>query len=177
MRGRVERGFAAGGAPYGYRLEKPDPTGPSSYVIVPEAAAIVRRIFEDYLKGASLRDLAHGLNRAEVASPRPRALNKLRPSWSTTALREMLLNPLYKGERIWNRSQWIKDHETGKRRKFKRPESEWIRSSDPALAIVSTKVWQAAQASMRERGRLYTRSADGRRFAGSALRGEDGQGG
>jgi hypothetical protein len=35
-----------------------------------------------------------------------------------------LLNPMYTGQRIFNRTKWIKDHETGRRRRFARLESE-----------------------------------------------------
>ena len=155
MRGRVERGFAAGGAPYGYRLEKAETDGPSCYVVVEEAAAVVRRIFEDYAKGASLRELAFTLNRERIAPPRPRALKGRPPSWSVTALRSMLLNPLYRGELLWNRSKWIKDHETGRRRRFERPEIEWVRSALPPPVIVEPETWEAAVRTLRQRGRAY----------------------
>jgi hypothetical protein len=46
---------------------------------------------------------------------------------------------------VWKRSEWITDHETGKRRRFERPEADWIRQALPNLAIVSEEVWTRAQ--------------------------------
>ena len=71
--------------------------------------------------------LARRLNAEGVPPPRPRALSGRPASWAPTAIREMLRNRLYVGERVFNRSEWVKDHETGKRRRFERPESEWVR--------------------------------------------------
>ena len=76
----------------------------------------------------------------------------------------MLRNDLYRGERIWNRSEWIKDHETGKRRRYERPESEWVRREDDAWRIVSDEVWERVRARIRQR--------QGTMRAGSIRRGE-----
>lgn len=47
---------ASGTAPYGYRIED------KKLVIVPEEAAVVRYVFEEYAKGVSKRELADKLN-------------------------------------------------------------------------------------------------------------------
>ena len=47
----------------------------------------------------------------------------------------IVMNPTYRGEVVWNRSEWIKDHETGKRRRHERPESQWVRHRDEPLRI------------------------------------------
>ena len=175
--GRAERGLSAGGLPYGYRSipasldarGRPIEQAGKRIVIHEAEAATVRRIFELYLKGSGFREVAHRLNSEGVVPPRPRALRHRRPSWSPTAVREMLLNPLYTGERIFNRTEWIKDHETGRRRRFVRPESEWIRRDCPDLRIVSKETHEAVQAEMRRRFHTgaYERQADGSRFAGT----------
>jgi hypothetical protein len=36
----------------------------------------------------------------------------------------------------------VKDHETGKRRRYERPECEWVRQHDEARRIVSDDVWE-----------------------------------
>jgi hypothetical protein len=81
----------------------------------------------------------------------------------------MLLNPLYAGDRIFNRSEWIKDHETGNRRRFSRPESEWVRKECPGLAVLSRATHAAVQAEMRRRSQVapYERKPDGGRIAGT----------
>ena len=73
-------------------------------------------------------------------------------SWSLTAIRPILMNEIYRGEVIWNRSEWIRDHETNKRKRHMRPESEWIRAPRPELAIVPEDLWYRAQELRESRG-------------------------
>ena len=68
------------------------------------------------------------LSSPEITSP-VRAPNPLLietphgKGWAPTVIREILRNPIYRGERIWNRSYSVKDHEMGRRRRFERPEN------------------------------------------------------
>ena len=177
LRGRVERKLAAGAVPYGYRTEpvpsgQVDPHGraiPAGYRIIvePGEAAVVRGLFERYAAGEGLRVLAHRLNAKGIRSPRPRAAKARGASWAPSTIREMLRNPLYRGELVWNRSEWIKDHETGKRRRHERPESEWLRQHDEAWRIVSDAAWQAAQRTREGRGASLLRRPNGQIMASS----------
>ncbi len=177
LRGRVERNLFAGGTPYGYRTE-PVPSGrqdhrgndiPAGYelLIDDQQAEAIRRIFDRYNRGDGFRSIAHDLNADQVPPPRPRSQKGKGAAWSISAIRSMILNPIYRGEYIWGRSEWIKDHETGKRRRYERPESEWVRKFDPAWQIVSEETWNNAQAAMRKRARGYGRSGNGT-FGGRA---------
>jgi hypothetical protein len=74
----------------------------------------------------------------------------------------MLLNSLYKGELIWGKTESHKDHETGARKRYPRPESEWIRRSDPALMIVDPSEWELAQTTRKLRSRWKLRDSAGR---------------
>jgi hypothetical protein len=74
---------------------------------------------------------------------------------------EMLRNPIYAGERIFNRSEWIKDHETGRRRRYERPPEEWVREERPDLVIVSRETFDAAKRVAANRGTTFERHADG----------------
>jgi site-specific DNA recombinase len=161
MRGRAERGLSAGGRPFGYRSEaigsgRFDSHGAElaagyRLVVEDQQAAVVRRAFEWYAEGDGLRVIAHRLNREGAPCPRPRRNRSKPPSWSVAALRKMLLNPIYKGDPVWNRLEWIKDHDTGKRRCFDRPPEEWVQQHDEALAIVSPELWERAQRAREER--------------------------
>src|ERR687890_2211062 len=65
LRGRVELGKAGGGVSFGYRIVRTFENGVVSTgdrEIVPEEAAIVRRIFNDYRAGASPKQIAKALN-------------------------------------------------------------------------------------------------------------------
>lgn len=178
LRGRVERGFSGGGCPYGYR-SVPVPSGrvdahgrdvPAGYRWErdEEQAAVVRHIFEWYVAGEGLKAIARRLNRDGVPSPRPRATRR-RQGWSFTAIHPLLQNAIYKGEYVWNRSEWIKDHETGSRRRYDRPESEWVRQHDEAWRIVPDALWEAAQHHRAERSRVVHRPGSNQ-FSGKGPR-------
>ncbi len=149
LKGRALAGASAGGLPYGYRK-----TEVGQRAIDDAEAAVVRRIFNDYLDGLSPRRIADNLNRERIKSPRG-------STWAVSAVYGdakrgigILGNPIYIGRQVWNRSQWIKDPETGLRTRKERPESEWIVTEHPELAIIDPVTWQAAQkrlASRRQR--------------------------
>jgi site-specific DNA recombinase len=154
LRGRVERRLAPGGLPYGYASERLE--AGSRIVVVPERAAVVRRIFGFYSSGVGLRSIAHDLNAEGIPAPRGKG-------WAPSALREILRNRLYVGEYVWNRSEWIKDHETGRRRRFERPEREWVIQRDESWRIISADVWSAVQDQFALRSSQEARSRAGGR--------------
>jgi len=172
LRGCFDRKLATGGAPFGYRTV-PIVVGQDAHghpvtqgyrlEVNPELAPIVVRLFEGYARqGLGLRTLAHRMNAEGIAPPRPRGARGRAASWSPTAIREMLRNPLYRAERVWNRSEWIKDHETGRRQRFERPESEWVRQQEEAWRIVPDELWQAAQEARGRRNERHVRDAKGK---------------
>jgi DNA invertase Pin-like site-specific DNA recombinase len=165
MRGRAERSLSTGGTPYGYRTEmipsgRVDPRGQPiadgyRIEVEPGEAAAVRRIFELYAMGEGLRAIAHRLNAEGVRSPRGKG-------WAPSALGALLGNRIYRGEYVWNRSEWIKDHETGKRLRYERPESECVRQQLPELEIVSVDLWGRVRSVGAEKRSEYTRGEGGR---------------
>ncbi len=156
LRGKAERGLNAGGRPFGYRSE--DVEGGKRLVVDESQAPIVRRIFDEFNSGESLRAIAHGLNADGIESPRAKG-------WAISALRALILNPIYRGEYVWNKSEWVKDHETGKRKRHERPESEWLRAEDPSWEIVEPAAWHAAQHELARRAGHHRRTSAGH-FAG-----------
>ena len=171
LQGQFERGFWTGGTVYGYSSEpdytsgKRDSRGepkPDGYrlVIDGDQATVIRRIFADYIAGQSHKTIAKTLNREHVPPPKKRQHRG--GSWAPTAIRAMLLNSLYKGELIWGKTESYKDHETGTRKRYPRPESEWIRRSDPALMIVDPSEWERAQTTRKMRSRWKLRDSAGR---------------
>jgi site-specific DNA recombinase len=115
-------------------------------------------MFREFVGGSSLRELAHALNADRIASPRVRG-------WSVSALQVLLANPIHRGERIFNCSERVKDHETRRRRRYERPESEWVRREEPALAIVEPATWWAARCEA-ERRRKTAKRDDAGKFTG-----------
>lgn len=144
--GQVDRGFVAGGKSYGYRIIKAD--AGSTYEIDSKQAKWVRWIFERYADGWSVQRIAHELNHKAVPSPRA-------STWAVSALygapnkgSGILNNELYIGRYIWNRSQWVKDPDTGKRQRIDRPKEEWKITDVPELRIVDDSLWHAARLRM-----------------------------
>ena len=171
LAGQVERGFHAGGMSFGYRSVGDDRG--HRLEIDAEAADWVRWIFAHYADGWSCQRIAAELNSKRVRSPRA-------TSWSVSALygspakgSGVLNNELYIGRYIWNRSQWVKDPDSGKRQRIVRPKQEWRIIERPELRIVSDELWTAVRARMekpRREGGSRGRSAAPRTLFGGLMR-------
>jgi site-specific DNA recombinase len=149
QKGTVQRGRAAGGLSYGYRVVREfDDRGEmirGGREIDPDQAAVVRRIFEAMGAGRSARSVATELNRAGIPSPAG-------GSWSASTINGnrarrsgLLFNDLYVGRIVYNRVRMIRDPESGKRISRPNPESEWVIQEAPELRIVSDELWAAVQ--------------------------------
>lgn len=143
LRGQFERGFAAGGRTYGYTTV-PE-AGGHRVVVNDEQAGHVRWIFEQVAAGATLRSIVYALNDRGVPSPRG-------SGWAASALvgnaamgDGLLNNELYIGRVVWNRRQWLKDPETGKRQSVPRPREEWLVREAPELRIIDQPLWDATR--------------------------------
>ena len=142
LAGRVARGHHAGGMAYGY-TSTGDDLG-KTLQINPEQARTVLEIFRRYAQGESCQRIASDLNARGVPGPRG--------TWAVSALygsprkgTGILNNDLYRGLYIWNRSQWTKDPDTGKRTRIERPRDEWQKVERPDLRIVPDELWNAAR--------------------------------
>ena len=148
LTGQALAGYSAGGLPYGYESIS-DGKG-FKRRIVEEQAHWVRYIFRRFAEGASVRTIADELNRKGVPTRRGN-------TWTHTALYPdakmigILGNPIYHGQQIWNRTRWLKDPMTGKRRRIIRPREDWIITEAPELKIVDDALWEAVQARIRAR--------------------------
>lgn len=122
-------------AAFGYKFGEDRRT----YVIDEDKAIWVKRVFDWYVAGKSLRWIAMELTNAGV----PTALRAER--WRLESVRRMLQHEVYKGTYIANRYQqeWV--WEAGKQKKVHsfKPEDEWIYIQVPA--IVSEEQWEEAQ--------------------------------
>ncbi|MCL2195111.1 MAG: recombinase family protein [Oscillospiraceae bacterium] len=113
-------------------------------------ARIVRMIFELYvheqlgMRKISFRLLEHG-----ITSSRGNAFN-------TTTIKNILLNPKYKGWYCANKSKSL-DYKT--KRSAKLDKSEWICYPDESIpAIVSEDLWERANAQLQQRGEAFKQS-------------------
>lgn len=146
LKERHRLGFMTKPPPYGYRVsysvENGKPVGLPRQVN-PAEAAIVKRMFSEYLSGESFLHIARDLNRSAIAS----RSGKL---WSGNTIRGIVMNPFYCGLlRV--------DFHRGKRQK---PREEWSIYPGKHEPIVSQSDWQSAQ-------ELRTRKAKNSRAFGA----------
>ncbi len=126
--------------PYGYRRVPRGADGAAHLIIHEPEAAVVRRIFTDFLAGHSLRHLAVTLSAEGIASPEGR------PVWRLSTICRLLRNEAYAGRLYWNRTQTSYDPALGRTRATLRPREEWIEIPIPAIIDEATLEAVAATA-------------------------------
>jgi site-specific DNA recombinase len=146
MEGVIRDGRHAGGKAYGYR---PIPGRAGELEIVEDQAKIVRRIFEEFAKGYTARDIAGRLNGDGVEPPHGIRWNASTIYGSVQRGNGLLLNEIYIGQIVWNKVRMVKDPETGKRISRPNPSTQHKRSAAPHLRIVDDGTWKAVQAKRR----------------------------
>lgn len=141
--------FIGAFAPYGY---KKDPERKGHLIIDPEAAAVVRDIFDMYINGSGRTAIARYLNERGVLSPagykaangeKYRNTSKSEEAkwhdWTVTAI---LHNEVYIGNLIQNRY-----HSISYKSKIKKPvpKNEWIRAENTHEPIIDKEIFRAVQ--------------------------------
>jgi DNA invertase Pin-like site-specific DNA recombinase len=163
-RGRIGRflnGYNPGGGCYGYRnVPEEDYTRKGAYGRPavngvrqeknPATSKIVLRIFQSYAEGMSYREIAVMLNREGIpTSQGPRS--KRKSTWSKNAIHSILENSRYIGKLTWGTTREELDPETGQRKRFPVPQSEWQFREFPELRIVSDELWEMVQLKRKEK--------------------------
>ena len=151
LRSRVRAGRIAGGACYGYKLERhSDGSGRRFTTAVVDAAQapIVERIFREYLSGRGLKAIAHQLNHDGV--PAPSAGRRGSGSWASSAVRTILLNVRYRGLYIHGRIKKVR--QGGGTIRVKADPTEMITMEIPEWRIVDDAIWFAVNETFSSRG-------------------------
>ncbi|MEO1207197.1 MAG: recombinase family protein [Pseudomonadota bacterium] len=147
LRGRVEQGKSGGGRTYGYDVVRK--VGPQGEVIRgdrtinDDEAAIVRRIFNEYIAGLSPKKIAFQLNAEKIPGPSGKAWGPSTIYGNRERGTGIINNELYIGRLVWNRLRYIKDPDTGKRVSRLNPKDEWIIKDVPELRIIDDDLWNA----------------------------------
>src|SRR5262245_1058441 len=155
--GQFLKGYATGGRTYGYRSEPVHEAGrtdshgqriPIDYRITlePSEASVVRQIFKLFLGGSGEKAIAKQLN-----------LDHARRPWRPNTIYLMLQNSKYVGRFFFNRREWRKNPETGRRVYRWRPREQWESKVIDTLKIVDDKTWEAAQRRLQNRQHLFSR--------------------
>ncbi|GAA6410244.1 recombinase family protein [Blautia hominis] len=94
--------------PYGYQFNGDDKT---SLLLDTEVAQVVRRIFDERLKGTTYANIARHLNEAEIAPPalyltkKGYRLNYVVNQWMDYMVKKILMNPVYAGTMVNHKTE------------------------------------------------------------------------
>ena len=154
MEAAMVAGKIVTGPSYGYRRAiRFDVKGASIagiFEIDDAAAAVVRRIYEEFANGRSSRNIAARLNADGIPAPRGGAWNASTIRGDPKKYTGIINNPLYAGRLFWMRREWRRDPNSATRaRRYRmRDESEWHTIDVPDLRIVYQGVVEAAHAEL-----------------------------
>ncbi len=149
QRGAVSRGRIPGGLAYGYRvvprLNDRGELERGLREIVEEEAAIIRRVYREYLAGMSPKAIAHQLNREGVPSPAGGEWRSSSIAGHRARRLGMLHNPIYAGRFLYGRVTMKLDPESRKRISRVTSSEDQVMVEMPELRIVDEETWQAVQ--------------------------------
>jgi site-specific DNA recombinase len=161
-------------SPYGYYIPthadairgtyKAEDVG--KYFLVEDEARHVRTMFEMYVAGASLRDIARHLNAQNIPTPRGGS------QWRAETISSFLKNETYKGTPAYRKTKRIVDEKRILRGfskidiEQKRPEDERIYLTAPR--VVSDELWRTANERL-ERARAERSGRTDRKYMLSGL--------
>ncbi len=148
--GQKQRGFSVGERTFGYKsvpygefvIDKkgvPRPEG-HKLELEPREASVVQRIFNSYNDGCSINGIAKMLNEEGILGR-----NNQKYKWSNSTISRILDNEKYIGKWVWNKTESRRDPSTGRRKRFPKPESEWITNFDESLRIIPQKLWESVR--------------------------------
>lgn len=142
---RMENGtFISSSCPYGYDSQH------GKMVINEAQAAIVRRIFEEFLRGYGCTAIANRLNAETIWS------DKTGGKWHKNVIRYMLSNERYIGDSLWEKS-YIEDAVSHKK-KINFGERKQYYAENTHEPIISRETFSIAQRLLAERGKKFSGS-------------------
>ena len=144
-------------APYGYRRVPRDATGPARLVVFEREAAVVRRVYDDYVNGGlSIRHIMRALDTKQMPTPTGKA------EWWHSTLCPILTNEAYVGRVYFNQTETIPTTTTtnsARRRpttQRRRPRDEWIEI--PCPPILDDAIFEAAERVSRDNSKWSPRN-------------------
>lgn len=121
--------------------------------VIPEEAAIVRRIYREYLAGGSYRSICESLERDNIPTKKGQA------KWSHQVVKGILSNERYIGDILCQKT-FVENPLThkAKRNQGQRPQY-YIENHHPEAVIISREVFEQAQMERNDRNGIKARSA------------------
>ena len=134
-------------APYGYRLDEK-----GSFLIQPEEAKIVRKIFGDFLSEKSIQEITNELAAAKV----PKL--KGNPVWSATGVSYILTNERYIGDELFQK-RFTTDAFSFKKVKNRGEKSQFY-AENTHEAIIGPNVFRMTQELLEKKNQLHGRKKE-----------------
>jgi site-specific DNA recombinase len=166
--------FLGGRPPYGYLIgdagPHPNPARAADgkrlhkLELDPETAAVVQRIFAEFIGGSGTYAIAEGLTRDGIPSPSAhdpvRNPHRSGIAWTKGAVRAIVTNPRYTGHQVWNRQRTdevlidVENVALGHTAKMRwNAADQWVRSERIAHPpIIDIEDFELAQATLTGRG-------------------------
>ncbi|GAB6084979.1 recombinase family protein [Alkaliphilus crotonatoxidans] len=118
----------------------------NEWIVVPEEANIIRKIYQLYLGGSTLQQIKEYLEEHQIKT----ATGK--KTWATAVIQKILKNEKYKGDSLLQKT-YTEDFITGKKSKnVGQRERYYITNSHPA--IITAEIFDKVQEEMSKRARL-----------------------
>ncbi len=128
----------------------------------------IRNIFTWYTRdGMGFKGIADRLNTLGISSPRGGTWSRYHgASWSMTTIRDILLNPAYVGDMVWNRLSFAKFHKIAGGKAVRRNgipgggaeqnlEADWIVIPDAHPALITREQFESAKDKREERRKSH----------------------
>ncbi len=156
-------------APYGYIK---DPKDKHQLIVDPEAAEIVKKIYEMCLQGTAKLQIVMYLN--DHGTPSPTAYRKLKglpyspaisdaPMWGNKIITDILRNPIYTGDLVQGRRR-VKSYKVHQIEAV--PEEEWVRVPDTHEAIITHETFDRVQELLKRDTRTAPKKRELHLFSG-----------
>ena len=156
-------------APYGYIK---DPKDKHQLLVDPDAAEIVKLIYDMTLQGITRRAIVHHLN--DHGIPCPTVYRKMKglpvssstdedPMWGDRTLTTILSNPIYTGDLVQGRRR-VKSYKVHEIEAV--PEDEWVTVPDTHEAIIDKTTFEKVQALLKRDTRTAPRKRELHLFSG-----------
>ena len=156
-------------APYGYIK---DPKDKHQLIVDPDAAEIVKKIYEMCLQGTAKLQIVMYLN--DHGIPSPTAYRKLKglpyspaisdaPMWGNKIITDILRNPIYTGDLVQGRRR-VKSYKVHQIEAV--PEDEWVRVPDTHEAIITHETFERVQELLKRDTRTAPKKRELHLFSG-----------
>ena len=171
FKSRMEKGLRCSGSVcYGYLASKEDK---NEWIIDEEAAAVVRRIYQEVLAGEGINNIARKLRSEKIPIPSEhwkrigepvRAARYADPyAWSATTIGYILKRPEYTGKKVLGKTV-CENYKTKNNRKTK-PEEQFV-FENAIPVIIDEETWNNVQRLLQTKRRTPKRSSAPNRLTG-----------